>query len=239
MQPGDVFTPNIAAHVDDTGDCWLWTGAYVTRGNGERFPMKGDLAIRTAALGEAHAGVRVVPVCEDQMCVHPDHLSYNMSPEGRLMFIREKSYAQGECRIWTGKLDYRSAPQVVIQTRPKQLTMYTQRYVYEQEHGVKLRPGTFVIMSCGNGLCVSHKHMWLKQRPSDGRCLEGHVLPPDTIEYCPTCQKISASRCSRGHVLTGWETTHGGRVACDCCRRDDAREFIRQRNAETLRAGVL
>lgn len=69
---------NFTAKINDTGDCWLWTGAVQSSGYGS-FGIDGKTALahRLAYrlfVGPIADGLAVNHLCGVKRCVNPDHL---------------------------------------------------------------------------------------------------------------------------------------------------------------------
>lgn len=69
---------NFWRFADQSGDCWIWVGRSMSNGYG-RFSHKGRdwLAHRlayTLAKGDIPAGLVIDHLCQNKMCVRPDHL---------------------------------------------------------------------------------------------------------------------------------------------------------------------
>jgi len=249
LSPFDVFDADTITAVHDTGDCWLWTGQYKVSRDGSRHPyysytenkhtkLKSMRAIVMERMGnEPRNAQSYVPICEQDLCVHPDHIDDRYSDAGRLLFVKNQSEQQGECRIWTGS---GSSGYLRIPTsRTKSDFISAHKFVYMQEHGLPYFMGGTLRLSCDNRMCVSHKHISFDFRPANGLCPEaGHKLPPGA-SVCPICARPRSKGCDRGHVLPAHEASYAGNIGCWHCRSEDALEFMRERNEASMKAGRL
>jgi hypothetical protein len=189
-----------------------------------------------------HGASTAVRVCENLRCVNPEHLVRAYSHAGRLLFVKNNSQAAEDgCRIWTGELSAEGRPVMRVK-RPGQrfhATVRVIRFVYEQEHGthsVGSNVGT-IQQTCGKLTCVSYKHLYQALRPASGKCDKGHTLPPDVVTHCPECHayKPTNTTCQLGHTFGPGHARLYHDIGCWYCRREDATEYIRSRNAEFLK----
>lgn len=147
VQAFDVFPDGPV--VKDTGDCWE--------------PLHGRVqeARRIAARYSGYAdSIRMIAICENSRCIHPDHLSSTLEPEGRLLYIKQRVESLGECLLWTGKV---RSGKPAMPMGANGNTVSVQRYVYSQEYGCSLRHDEEVRVSCGNDMCVNHRHIAKKE----------------------------------------------------------------------------
>lgn len=76
-----------------------------------------------------------------------------------LQKILEKTEQQGDCLIWTGRIQS-GVPFLSIRVQgQKPLHLTIRRYFYEQNTGEKLHRQAKLSMSCGNPLCVNPDHI--------------------------------------------------------------------------------
>lgn len=72
-----VFLRRFWARVDDSGDCWVWTGA-ITSGYGRLKNENRDVAAHrvsyTIANGAIPGGLVIDHLCRNRACVNPAHL---------------------------------------------------------------------------------------------------------------------------------------------------------------------
>jgi hypothetical protein len=65
-------------HVQQVGDCWIWTGTKLKSGHGVIHANNGNLLVHRIAYvlghGELRPGVAVRHRCKEQSCVRPEHL---------------------------------------------------------------------------------------------------------------------------------------------------------------------
>ena len=230
--------------IRDTGECWEWTGPLFRNPGGEEVPKAGNRAVRSVVMenveGRSFGRQHIIPICESPSCVHPGHLDSPFSDAGRLLFIKQNSVQRGECRIWTGRVA-NNCP--VVQTRRgarnQRTSLSVHRFVYTQEYGVPDFRDGHLELTCGNRMCVSHKHITYTFRPASGLCPEGHKLPARAASHCPTCLAHHEQRtCSEGHVMWTYEGTEPAKL-CLTCRDNEARAFIDARNAEAFKRGTL
>ena len=64
--------------VDQTGDCWLWTGALISSGYGSFYFNGGSVLahrfVYELKVGVIPDGMVIDHLCHTRMCVNPDHL---------------------------------------------------------------------------------------------------------------------------------------------------------------------
>lgn len=99
-----------------------------------------------------------IKICDESGCTDPDHYSPEDSDEANLILIREWCSPKGDCRIWQYP-DDAVDPAIETVSHGATVTLDVRRFVYEQEHGVKLPAETPVTMTCRNKKCVSYKHV--------------------------------------------------------------------------------
>lgn len=103
------------ARVDQTGECWLWTGYTMASGYGQvRRQGVLILAHRYAyeqVVGSIPAGVEVAHRCANRACVRPEHLvvtSPCAGPQRETLTLADRFWAKVEksdsCWLWTGAL---------------------------------------------------------------------------------------------------------------------------------------
>jgi len=68
----------ITARIDDTGDCWLWTGTISVNGYGHLTwngkTVRAHRFIYEALIGEVPVGLELDHLCRVRHCVNPRHL---------------------------------------------------------------------------------------------------------------------------------------------------------------------
>jgi len=242
----EVFPPKFRPMVKEEGECWLWRGSMKKSRRNGVLPLAEGKSARnfayTRVYGRQEGVLRLIPVCETPECVHPEHLDSSFSDAGRLLFIKQHTRPEGDCLIWTGTVvDGRPRMELETYVRGKRVrhVMSIHKFIYTQEHGLKYTPFGTITLSCGNIMCVNHKHIRYHLRPADGLCEAGHRLPTNNTFHCPECRKQKeTTRCPRGHEDTHEVPTKNGKM-CSECRDEDVRAFIAERNATAFKRGEL
>lgn len=167
MLPDEIFG-KFSKYIRSYKDCWLWEGPIV-RG----FPRihTQNVTLRAQAyacrqVGEPLNQQEFLMVCENEMCVHPDHVATLHSDVGRMFYIRDHSEQDGDCQIWTGSTDRGNPrmPHVILRedgTR-KQKLVSVRAFVWRVEHlppDVDAPKHKNYRLSCGREDCVSPKHV--------------------------------------------------------------------------------
>lgn len=235
--PYDVFEDYaVASRIKDTGDCWLWTGAWSRAGK----PVFSGKLIRTLAytsVGHDTGGrtnLNLVTVCEDSACVHPEHLALENSVVGKMLYLKTQVDIRGDCWVWKGStMNNDGTPRINIEGMGwGDLRMVTVRkFVYCVEKGLPYNDQVDrVSVRCGTPLCVSYKHVYEYKENKGGTCPEGHRIPSHTYR-CSRCvyeKYEGVKRCERGHEMA-WYEGQRGHVAMECylCNREDAEQYMK------------
>lgn len=66
--------PRFMAKVDQTGDCWLWTGAKTTNGYGAFDKRVAHRWLYERVVGPVPEGLQLDHLCRVRHCVNPAHL---------------------------------------------------------------------------------------------------------------------------------------------------------------------
>lgn len=241
LDPANVFPKKAVPFVDVTDDCWVWTGD-TKISQGREQPRYGTNSAHSfvARYNQLNVsmGLMLWPACENVRCVHPDHLALPHSVVGRMLFIKERSVAEGDCLIWKGSV--RNGSPIFPWRKPGRSAhsnYSVHRFVYTEEHGERPPHSSAVSLTCGNQLCVSHKHIRYTVLGLGRKCPQGHELPPQYDTFCPTCRYAATrvmSECPRGHEIPPEEAADTGRKGCRYCRREDADAWITERNKALL-----
>jgi len=197
--------------------------------------LKAERKAMIRILNRTGSGVISVMACGNDRCLSPYHVVSSQSDVGRLLYIKNHVTREGDCLVWTGKYDHK-VPSYPYRPNGQKFnsSCSVRRFVYNQEHGTYGQTDGVVRHTCGTVGCVSHKHLVHEAAPVSGLCPEGHKLQKTNINHCHSCvrERDKYRECSRGHW---YHLSHG----CDGCRSEDAAEFIRERNAEALKAPHL
>ncbi len=245
LDPTKIFPEDALQFIVDTGDCWEWLGDTKKMAFGHEEPRYGSKSVHAFAAKFSGltlaTGTYFLTTGENDRCVHPEHLTNPHSAVGRMLFIKERTRREGDCLIWTGST--RKGVPMFPWNKPGRSThsnFSVHRFVYTEEHGMRPPHNTALMMTCGNDMCVNHEHIRYNVRAHTERCEYGHEIPERYRNFCPTCKYNrgrTMSECPRGHSIDAEDAAEVAQTGCWECRREDANEWIRARNRETLQKG--
>lgn len=101
-------------HFRFSRGCWIWTGATDRWGNPKIWSQEGPVNPREVAfmslVGPIQKGYRVIPICHNPCCLHPDHLRAfkNGYIPGEKMILSGYSgvFWHHHAGAWMGKLSF-------------------------------------------------------------------------------------------------------------------------------------
>lgn len=201
------------AKVDQSGDCWLWTGA-MSYGYGH-FVV--DRVVRQAHrvsyewfVGAIPAGRKVGHTCDNLACVRPDHLELRAELMDRLF---AKVDASGDCWEWTAFRTDDGYGRFQLANRANRPA---HRVVYELLVG-PIPAGLQLDHLCRNRGCVKPDHLEPVTKLVNGR-----------RGFGPTARHGRSTTCPRGHLYDALRKNGRGTIARRCTQCDAERD--RQRS---------
>ena len=186
MNLEDIYSEYVSLVVND-GDCWHWLGdvakvgqsvVAVVRSHGRtRDILRGALALTQVIATTQETYYRA---CDTTRCMNPDHYAGSGTEIAVMVAIRDRTFADGDCLIWTGQASGGSGTPVLKATLNGVTSrMGVRSFVYEVEHNVKLGPLDVIVPRCRVRKCVSPKHLVIKpatvreDTPSDDMNADG------------------------------------------------------------------
>ena len=211
--------------VQEVGECLEWVGAWrVPKTPGSKSQAiarlvesgtNNELNVRNYLLtlnypDEKGKGPALM-VCGNSKCVSPEHSSSTHGDVGRLLYIRERTEIVGDHELWRGKVGPGDNPQYTSYTNGVPNSRSTRRFVYNQ-NSVKPVPDDKIIQpNCGEQLCIKFDHLSVSSGPARRR------HQPVEVPW----------ECERGHGADDINVSMAAKFGCDVCRRDDAKQFMR------------
>lgn len=229
MNIEDLIPEKYWGKVKVTADeCWEWYGP-ARRRNGKLYlywyrNLNREVAARSTVLNAAYPGVgMVVAICQNERCISPEHLDRESSDPGRLLFVSHNIREEDGHHIWTGQYSGVTPIMPVRTASGRGASMSVRRFVFEQEYGRRVNPGTDVLSTCGIPSCVHHKHAYAPTESEKRKARRDR----DRARTVP-------STCPRGHARLEGVSVERNHVDCYVCKREEAAEFIAARNKELL-----
>lgn len=109
-KPDSYFAERFWEQVDQSGECWLWTGSLSPKGYGNfqarregKITWKAHRYAYMLLRGKIPKGLHVLHRCDNPQCVNPDHLWLGTNADNHADKLRKGRQSKGR-RVNTAKL---------------------------------------------------------------------------------------------------------------------------------------